>query len=63
MRVEETRQRVELVLYSPPPNSPEKSRNGTEERRLVIVPPAVFVEYDKTGRELRYQAGGQSWIA
>lgn len=62
MKIEETRGTQVVVLYTPPPKSPEDSRNVEERRTLTIIPPAVYVEYTKAGHAIEYRQGGRSWV-
>lgn len=62
MRIEETFRAQQVLLYAPPPKSPETGKPREVERVLNIVPPSVYVEYDKRGREIEHRYGGRSWV-
>lgn len=62
MRIEETFRPQVFLLPSPPPKSPEDSRNREQEKKLVIIPPTVYVDYDKSGRATEHHFGGRSWV-
>jgi len=64
MRIEQTFRSQEVVLYVPPPKTPEDSRIGNPEpeRVLKVVPATVYVEYDKRGIAHEYRFGGSSWV-
>jgi hypothetical protein len=62
VRIEQTRVAQEVILHAPSPKFPESSRNQDQERKLTIIPPAVYVEYDKRGIAQEYRFGGRSWV-